>query len=108
MQKHLKVLARRAKHLWGKLDGMPDYGGRLYDQAEYEALDWALEGLGAALTMPAPEQREPVEDDAAAFDAFDDSVPPPRIPGSHPPRSRERVRVPSEPRGKRYYPHGDL
>ena len=97
MQKHIKTLARRAKHLWGKLDAKPDYSGRLYDQAEYEALAWALNELGAPLDCEPP---EPLDEDDA----------PPRLEGTWAPGATTTIkaRVPSEPRGRRYYPDGDL
>jgi hypothetical protein len=112
MQKHIKTLARRAKHLWGKLDGMPDYSGRLYDQSEYEALEWALETVGAPLTLAAPCMR--ADDDVA----FDDQEPP-RVADERPPRrpadenawtpgATKRREVPHEPRGRRYFPNGSL
>ena len=113
MQKHIKTLARRAKHLWGKLDGMPDYSGRLYDQSEYEALEWALETVGAPLTLAAPCMR--ADDDDAAFADIEPPVVderPPRRPdvdgGSWTPGATKRREVPHEPRGRRYFPNGSL
>jgi hypothetical protein len=109
MQKHIKTLARRAKHLWGKLDGMPDYSGRLYDQSEYEALEWALESFGTPLTLAAPCMRP---------DDEDDDLEPPRVTDVRPPRrpvdgdtvwspsASSRREVPHEPRGRRYFPSG--
>ena len=115
MQKHIKTLARRAKHLWGKLDGMPDYSGRLYDQSEYEALEWALETVGAPLTLAAPCLR--ADDDDVAFDDQEPPVVderPPRRPidtsfeWAPSPSSSGRRPVPTEPRGRRYFPNGSL
>lgn len=100
MQKHVKTLARRARHLWGKLDGKPDYNGRLYDQSEYEALDWALGSLGAPLGMEPP--RPPFDDEDGLAPVIDDDPPPPRL-DSWAPGAKARKPVPVEPRGKRYW-----
>lgn len=100
MQTHLKTLARRAKHLWDKLDGTGDYAGRLYDQAEYDALNWALDSLGAPLGLSAPESRDEAADDG-------EDLPPLRTVPI--PKRRSKVRgVPGEPSGRRYYPDGGI
>jgi len=95
MPKHIKTLARRAKHLWGKLDAKPDYSGRLYDQAEYDALAWALNELGTPLECEPPKMFEDEEDA------------PPMIEETWTPGA-SKARVPHEPRGRRYYPNGDV
>jgi len=44
---HVNALQRRAHYLKvRKLDVSPDYNGRLYDEAEYAGLIWALGELG--------------------------------------------------------------
>jgi hypothetical protein len=58
-------LSRRANHLFGKLDQRPDYSGRSYDLAEFNALRWALDSLGAPLAAGEPEIGTPDTDEWA-------------------------------------------
>lgn len=66
---HVDALKRRARYLAGKLDASSEYNGRLYDSAEYQALEWVLGKAGHPLNAPSydePPRRDQVIDGSPA------------------------------------------